>query len=843
MKKLLSVLLMIAMAFTMVTPVAFAEDTNEIGFSYGAPIRYEPTIKEAHTELTLTSYEDGRPILLVSAEGSGEVITTIIDINKEEIIHEFHHRWGGYLYNGVVSDDGVIYFGSYKSLGKYDPRTKELTEFAQIPDTEWNSFNGMIIDDEREMIYAPDNSRGYIMQISEKTGELSILANMTDNNAWASGTDLAQVGDYIYSTGKKLDGADNPYMWKISKDTGEATKIENPTDDKFALILDCSYIGKYVFANFYLEDGSNTAYVYDTEAEEWIDFTFNYNQVMCSSIHEGKRAFLWNNYIHTIDENLNIEEYPQLKFNEFYRGVGPWVELDDPDLPGYTFFTAQFNGNIYMFNLNAKETKKLNVELTGLPLYGRTVYLNPMDDTLYIGAFKGGFGAAMDTKTGDIQYFPAVQPEGMTHDPETGFFYHGDYPGAQIYEIDPSKEFGKYLDATPENGKRDEYASYNLGYLGQDQDRPFDLEVVGRELYIGTLVSGGNENGGALSVINLDTGEKQVFQDFVEDHSVLTITEKDGIIYGTTTTTKNVSMMPAPGPCKIFTFDTKTKEFLKIVDFKVDTVDGNISSAHSLEFSPDGRLFGWTHGIYFELDPETLEVINYNVYNRDRIHADVGFGTQLWGEHKVYFDESGYMIRDGEVVDPDTLEIVALPPALGYEWEPSYFAGFDSNGDAWFVTWDTTPVKVPVRRDGSLEAKANSGVYFKTGDNKMFVNGEATAFTSYEENGEVMVPMRALSSVTGGLIGYVHADRKATLINAGGKILSFYARTGDVLIDDKDAGFTMTATDGVSYVPFDSLCEFLGKKAAKYGGINFVDDGMNPYASEELAEYINNNKY
>jgi len=819
MKKVISFAIATIMALSMFIPVAFAD--SNVAFSYGTPVKMGPTITESHTELSLTSWEDGRPIVLVSADGGNERITTVIDINKAEIIHEFHHDWGGYAYNGTVSDDGVMYWGSFKSLAKYDPKTKELTEFAKMPVEQWSSFGGIVIDNEREALFATESSEGLVMRIDEKTGELKILADMS-KDAFVGGGHIGQVGDYIYTSGTPADKTKSVHVWKIHKDTGEYQMIENPTDKFYSSISRGSHIGKYFFAIFTSEDGS-IAHIYDTEKEEWTDVTFNYKTSMMSEIHDGKRAFLWDNIIHTIDENLNIVEYPDQYYTSHLRGTGPWVELDDPELPGYSFLTAQFNGNIYIYNLQAKAVKKLDVELTGTPLPHRISYVNPADDLLYIGGFKAGFGAAVDTKTGKVAgYFPCDQPEGMTHDKETGIFYHGDYSGAHIYHIDSSKKFAKDLKATAENGMKDEYATYYYGSLGHDQDRPFDLEIVGRELYAGTLVYGGMATGGALSYVNLDTGEMKVYQDFVEDHSVLTITERDGIIYGTTTVTKNIQSEPAKGAAKIFTFDTKTKEFTKIVDFKVDGIDGNIASVHALEFTPDGeRLFGWTHGIYFELDPETLLVKRANIYNKDGVYADVGFGEQLWHEAKIYFDESGLMVMGGmlagEVVDPETLEIVISAPKIDGE-KTGFFAGFDQRGDAWFVDDACITYKIPVTRSQKADE-----IYFKTGDNKIFVNGIEKPFASYMENGVTMVAMRKLAEIIGGSVGYIHPERLATLTNAGGKMLSFYARTGDVLIGNEKADFNMTAKDGVTFIPFERMCEFLGKKAVTKDGLNYVE--------------------
>ena len=809
MKKFISCFIACVMLVSMAVPVAFASD---LGYSYGEPVKYAPTITQTHTELSLTSWEDGRPIAMVSANGSGLTVTSIVDINKAEVIHEFHHRWGGYAYNGCVSDDGVMYWGSGSMIAKYDPRTKELSEFCYPKIWEHAGFGGLIIDNEREALFMTDSNYGHVIRIEEATGEQRLLADMS-KVAWVTGTDLGQVGDYLYTSGNSTTEEGTANLWKIHKDTGEATKIPNFDDKLYKSVSECKDIGKYVYATFATKDGTySKAHVYDTEKEEWTDFTFNYKQSMTSEIHDGKRAFLWDNYIHTIDENLNIEHYPDLKYTSYFRGTGPWVELDDPELPGFSFLTAQFNGNIYIFNTNAKEVKKVDVTLTGTPLSQRISYVNPMDDYLYIGGYKAAIGVALDTETLETKNFPCDQPEGMTHDPATGIFYHGDYSGALIRSVDASKPMEN------KNYKFGEDAgTIDFGALGYEQDRPFDLEVVGRELYVATQPKASALGGGALSWVNLDTGEMTVKQDIIPMHSMITITEKDGIIYGTTSVTRGTAATVAKEAAKIYAFDTKTKEMIKVVDFKVDGVEGNISSVHGLEWTPDGkRLFGYTHGIYFELDPETLLVKKANVFGH--VYTDAKDGDQLWHEKKIYFDESGYMIMEGKAIDMETLEVVVEAPTLNGE-SLGFFAGFDQRGNAWFVAGDTSPSMVPVYRT----KKAENSIYFKTGDDKIYVNGTVKPFASYLENGVTMVAMRRLAEIIGGEVGYIHPERLATLTNAGGKMLSFYARDGKVLVDGAPADFTMTAKDGVSFIPFERMCSFLGKKAVTKDGVNYIE--------------------
>ncbi|MEU5879904.1 hypothetical protein [Spirillospora sp. NPDC047279] len=99
--------------------------------------------------------------------------------------------------------------------------------------------------------------------------------------------------------------------------------------------------------------------------------------------------------------------------------------------------------------------------------------------------------------------------------------------GGKIYaEIYPS---GQIIELDPRSG-----TIRSLGYLGQGQQRPWDLEYDPRtdKLLVATAPLGANLKG-ALSVVDPDTGDKQVYVDVIPDQSLMSLSldSARGVVY------------------------------------------------------------------------------------------------------------------------------------------------------------------------------------------------------------------------------------------------------------------------------------------------------------------------
>lgn len=819
--------LLLCMVMLCSGSLALAEEREEI--RYGTPVSYGPTLTAAFTERSLTSYEDGRPITLVSVSGSKQAIVQVIDINAEKIIHTFYLNFTGYCYYGCVTNEGVIYFNVGKNLVQYDPRIKQPVNMGAAPTNISGNINGIVYDEEEQMVYGTTNFTGNLFRCNPATKEITTVATLAPEVYNMGKLDI--LGNYAY-IGGTYAGSDGKgtHIYRVDKHTGEKTALPNPTGRAIKGIQYIYTGGKYVFANLTEEQAEQTVYIWDTENEKWLDKTFNFKTSGMTDIHDGKYYYLWNNCFHSIDvETLEIVDYPDLKYGSHLRGNGMFIEYDNPDFPGYSFLTAQYSGNIYIFNTQTSKTKRLDVMLTGSPLERRITKVG-CDDRVYIMAFKGTCGAAVNPDTGETEYYAAEQGEGIVSNPETGMIYHGDYSGASIYEMDTSRPYSLTAGSvgTDANPKL-------LGYLGDEQDRPFGMDIADNKLVIGTL-SKMNTIGGALSVIDLDTYETDVYRNIIPGQSILSVTHKDNIVYAATTVSGGSNSIPTAKIAHVFSFNLDTREIVRDVEIHIPGIAGSLVAVHGLKIGPDGMLYGAAAGVYFVMDPDTLEVVRQNVYGTS-FEVSAGANSQFWHEYMMQFDPiSGYLFVDGTVVDPQTLEIVCAPPSVGGQ-----FSGLDSKGNAYFVKGDTTLYKVPVIRGDDKSYLISGLTFFREGDGKLYMNGNVQDFISYNDNGRIMVPLRITANAIGGTVTYDENTNTAEVTNQSGQSLSFAIDDNKIMMGgiQRKFGVRMKETDGVSYIPLQTLCDFLGGDVYTVSGVSFIYDAANDFGVDsETLDYI-----
>ena len=834
MKSIASRIICLIMCSIMIFQLTVAgEDTvseEKEGIRYGQPISYGTTLTAAYTERSLTSYEDGRPITLVSVSGAKNAIVQVVDINAEKIIHTFYLDFTGYTYYGCVNEAGVIYFGVGNKVVEYDPAVKTPVLIGTAPTYISGNITGLVFDEETQMVYGTVSHTGNLFGMKPETKEVSVIATLAPECISLYRADV--LGDYIYVGGTyaATDGG-STHVYRVNKYTGEKTALPDPTNDQ---IIGGSYIyagGKYIFANINERQNGSRAYIWNTETEKWEDKTFQFKTSGMTDIFEGKYYYLWDNCFHSIDvETLEITDYPDLQYGSHLRGNGRFIKFDHPDFPGYSFLTAQYNGNIYILNTQTSKMKRIDVVLTGSPLTRRITKVG-CDDRVYIMAFKGSNGVVVNPDTGEKEYFASEQGEGIVSDYSTGKIYHGDYSGAQIFEMDTSKP---YSTAAGEIGSGAN--PIKIGSIGYDQDRPFAMDIVGDKLVIGTLPKASKVSG-ALTLIDVNTYETEVYYDLIKNQTPLTVTHKDNIIYGGTTVSGGTNSVPLAKTAKVFAFDMDTRQVIKEVEISIDGINGNIGAVHGLKIGPDGMLYGAVAGAYFVMDPDTLEIIRQKVWGTS-FEVNAGTNSQLWHEYMMQFDEkSGYLIIEGKIVDPETLEIICDPP---FETSPQ-FSGLDSKGNAYFVDSDTTLYKVPVIRGTDKSYLISNLTFICRDENKIYLNGSSMDFDAYEDEGRLMVPLRLTASVLGGTVGYDEQTKTASLTNQSGAVLEYIVGDNKIAFDGvyRKFGVNMKLDGGTSYIPFRTLCDFLGKEYVEEDGIYYIfGQGEEFKLDEETREYI-----
>ena len=857
-KKSLSFILALIVALTAFAPCVLAADDKfattdargKIGWGALTTVTDNHTIMAAHTEMLVTGYEEVNgemhAIGMVTADGSTH-ITTIVDLDEDKVLHVYDHpEWGGYGYHGVSLPDGrMVMAHTSGSYSVYDPAKKEFKMLGKIVTySSAGAFCGLVYDEERDTLFSSEHTRGMINATNATTGLNTVVVSMQDH--FLRGGHIAQMGDYLYTSGTPLTTDQPMYMYKIHKDTGAYEALPTPTDDVYDGFGYTFSTGKYIVTQAETKTGDVRIWAWDTEKEEWAkSFDPKEYRISTSRVHQGlednHRLFKNANdgKLYTIDENLNITA-TGISYGSHVRGNGKWIELKDPSMPGLNVVTAQFNGGIFIWNLETGKTKQMTVMIPGPSVPHRISYYDYMNGLVWVGGYKAGTIAAVDVKTGESHLAYGDQPEGMIVDPATSLFYHGDYSGALIREKDPSKGWPADRYTT---GARGETVDYYMGAIGQSQDRPFDLEVIGRELWIATMPSAGSKTSGALSVFNLDTMEKQVFCGILPGQSVLTCAPAGKYAFIGGSVTVGGGDPVSPEPAMIAKVNVETKEVEKLINVKLPGVNGRIAAVHALDLSPDGtKLYASGGGFYAIYDPETLELLKYNIYGT--LSVNLSAGAQAWHSQRLYFEpKTGYILHGdsygGRVIDPDTLDIVLEKP--GYGW----FCGFDEDYNAYFVQ-GTQVFKAPLII-GEDKRYLISGIsFFKTGEDIMYQSGDKKDFKTYEENGRVMVPLRNAATSMGGVVAWDQKTNTATVTNALGKTLSFNTGDNIVKFDGKGKmfGVYLKVINGVTYIPMQTLCDFLEVELVEARGINFITKaGSNYKPSGEVLDYIESEVY
>ncbi|MFD0689110.1 outer membrane protein assembly factor BamB family protein [Actinomadura fibrosa] len=199
--------------------------------------------------------------------------------------------------------------------------------------------------------------------------------------------------------------------------------------------------------------------------------------------------------------------------------------------------------------------------------------------------------------------------------------YAAIYPSGQIIELDPGT--GRIR---------------SLGYLGQGQQRPWDLEYDPRtdKLLVATAPLGANLKG-ALSVVDPDTGDKQVYVDVIPDQSLMSLSldSANGVVYLGGDVLGGGGTPPTKTSASVAAFDLATRKVL----WQVDPVQGyrtfqDIKVHNGVLYGVYKRNASW-----FAMDLATRTITHQGAlpgYGEIEVHRGRVFASTYFGGGNVY---------------------------------------------------------------------------------------------------------------------------------------------------------------------------------------------------------------
>ena len=585
----------------------------------------------------VSSYEDGHGIIVTAVEGADETLLEVVDVETEELIHVFHTGIAGTMWYGAADSDGRVFCAIGRSLVIYSPEDKTVTNAGYVPTTLSGNSNSVIAPFPGTA-FGTTSAYGYVYACRDN--KISILTQLPGVSSMGG---IAYNNGFLYSGGR-YSGADcaSSYLYKINPDTGEPAALSNPLGENISGVGFVHSCGKYIIAQLTGYSGVTHGYFYDTEDGCWLDKTVDFDSNGMTDECDGKLFYISNGSYYGIDtQTLEVTKYPSLNWN-FQRGNG--LPLTCSYFPGECFVQSQYNGNLYVVSPALGACRRINVSLEEASMRRRISRVGT-DGSVYVTGFMGSSGASYNPQTKEKKAFSIGQGEGAVC--YGNKMYIGVYPGALIYELDMTKGYDK--------------SNPKLVYdIGDDQDRPFGMDICEGKLVVGTLPSAG-KTGGALTVIDLDTYSGETYRNIIPEQSVLTVTHKGSVVYfGTSASGGAGAVAENDRQAHVVSFDMNTRKIIGNVKFSVPGVNKTVGAVHGLKYSPDDdALYGSAGGILFRMRPDTLELENSNVYGG--IEEITGSTTQLWHEHYMEFYD-GFLLCGAQIADRNSLQIIDSAP-------------------------------------------------------------------------------------------------------------------------------------------------------------------------------------
>ncbi|WP_193556300.1 FIMAH domain-containing protein [Paenibacillus ginsengarvi] len=372
--------------------------------------------------------------------------------------------------------------------------------------------------------------------------------------------------------------------------------------------------------------------------------------------------------------------FPNSQMRGFNFFDGGFLQLNDPQWPGYTFAGFSEKGQIMLFNEQTGTLSTSQVTNFGSPILIQSLHTG-FDGNVYIGGYLGATGfTSYRPTTGtftEVQQFGQVESVASVNQK----LYIGTYGNARIHEYDPTAPW------TSTNPRR------VAELVGDGQDRPFALAGVDAlgKLYIGS-VPDYSSHSGALAVYDVVSRQTQVHRDIVHNHGVVSLVYKDGFVYGGTTIYGGLGTSgPTETEGKLFVFDTATNAKV----FEIAPVPGR-KVVSGLLAGPDGTIWGVAEDTIFKFDPQTRQVV-YQEAKLGRYAA----GTTVWVDAFLKLGTDGNVYGTNRQktffrIRPDTMDFLKIKSGAGNYLTQDAYGNFYMANDADLWKYSLPVIESPV---------------------------------------------------------------------------------------------------------------------------------------------------
>lgn len=713
--------------------------------------------EEVTTHDCVVGKEDGKNILYSASTGKPASFN-VYDMDNMKLLRTYPLTGTSAVEHNIDKDGNVYILTSTPAyLYRYSPVTKEVENLGSILGN-GNAYQSCF--DEEGNLYMGTYPSGAVVKYDPKTKKFTDYGQAHPNNPYVRS--LSYYNGFLYAGS---NGTGNAVMVKINPKNGEKKVIEVPIRPEYYTEVTNVYaqtvVGNKIITYGAAGKGNNVWMIFDPEKDEYTDKVFKNagGGLYASPEKDGKSYLMFDGQIQELDLET-LETTPTGIKTTMTNRKGWWVDFEGRD-DGFgknTMVTINTKGKPVFLNIDSKKVQTITggEEMKGGDLSMQHIVTGP-DDKIYAGAYLGSNGIEYDTKTGETRYFPMGQTENIKCIDDK--LYFGVYAQGDVRVFDPEQEVSKT------NPKV-------LFTIKNDQDRPYIIDDAGDYIIVGSIATYGKV-GGALSIMNKKTGEYEVYRNVVKDQSIVGLAYKDGIIYGSTTTSGGLGIEYPEKKAKMFMFDLEKREKIKewIPEWPAE-MKGNVNIIGDIEVGPDGLLWCASKGYLFAMEPGTGNIV------KSKVIGDVTFSDSghQWQPRHIRFDKNGllYITVGGiNVVDPETMENIDLKQYSKYE--PNLM-DIDSEGNIYFgnaanmMKIAVTDTEVTSSDKKELYHLLDGAIAMKLGDANAVANGEIqqidpanVSVRPITKDDRTLLPVRFIAESLGAEVGWDDATQTVTL--------------------------------------------------------------------------------
>lgn len=550
-----------------------------------------------------------------------------------------------------IAPDGTVWIGGTNSgtLYSYDPDSKEMVNHGHVLEgTGDTSIQDIFIN--KDYIYGVTAYGANLFRFNINTKKREYILPTEKQKQYAKSVVVNDENNYLFvSTGSTAE----LLKWNIEDNSKEAIlsdKFKSETYIEKMKLID----NQYLFTKFY---PSKTAAVYDINTNKIINefnsssWTFSDKNPQTNEIYYSYNEVI---YAYNTGSGTTRNTHTYLPENTEALSLDIISLKKDPE-KNIVVGLIDNDGRYFLFDPISNEIEIKQFAIPPQPVNLHRIFSDPGNkDFLYINGYMSGGLTKYDTrkKTG-VQLNELSQLESAHF--LNGKLYLGAYPKARLTVINNPKDNWD---------KQEPKEIVRLKSYGQE--RIPALTSYNDHLFAGTYPQY-TSSGGVLLDYDTVTDTYKVYENYINNHSIISLHPHGDYIYGGTSVHANYQK--ATDGAKFFRFKPSNPEEKEIIDLPLKA-----SLVMSLITGPDKNIWGAANGTIFSYNPETEQFKTVKIL--DAISGRYNNAKMLVGKDGfIYGTIESKLFK----IDPNTMEYEILIENNARE------IGQDSEGNLYFI--------------------------------------------------------------------------------------------------------------------------------------------------------------